>query len=95
MTRIMLFLALILVALVPISSYHVSSTSRLKSSLEATFYSRHNNLYIPSWDARGLSMADPDVAPEVNPTRRDPDEPGIHSCTHALIFTFAHLLHYY
>jgi ATP-dependent Clp endopeptidase proteolytic subunit ClpP len=54
----------------------VSSTSRLKSSLEATFYSRHNNLYIPSWDARGLSMADPDVAPEVNPTRRDPDEPA-------------------
>ena len=30
-----------------------------------------SGLWVPSWDARkGLYMADPDVAPEVNPTRR-------------------------
>ena len=40
----------------------------------------HMSLWIPkspSWDARtGMYMADPDTPPEVNPTRRDPDEPG-------------------
>jgi ATP-dependent Clp endopeptidase proteolytic subunit ClpP len=31
--------------------------------------------YSPSWDKHGLNMADPDLPPEVDPTRRDPDEP--------------------
>lgn len=32
-----------------------------------------SGLWMPSWG--GISMADPDVPPEVDPTRRDPDEP--------------------
>ena len=34
-----------------------------------------NGLYMPSWDVRGMRMADPDTPPEVDPTRRDPNDP--------------------
>jgi hypothetical protein len=39
-----------------------------------------NKLYLPRLDRQlhlsSWSMSDPDTPPEVNPTRRDPDEPG-------------------
>jgi ATP-dependent Clp protease, protease subunit len=42
------------------------------------FYSKApNGLYKPHWTTRGFTyMADPDAPPEVDPTRRDPDEPA-------------------
>lgn len=42
----------------------------------ADFSSRKSGLYVPSWNTRGMQMADPDTPPEVDPTRRDPDDPG-------------------
>jgi hypothetical protein len=44
--------------------------------------SSHAKLHLPSSRglslpmAGGFSMSDPDTPPEVNPTRRDPDEPA-------------------
>mmetsp|Transcript_17883 Transcript_17883/g.17953 ORF Transcript_17883/g.17953 Transcript_17883/m.17953 type:complete len:280 (+) Transcript_17883:119-958(+) len=38
--------------------------------------SSKGSLWTPKWDSRGMRMADPDTAPEVDPTRRDPDQPG-------------------
>lgn len=39
--------------------------------------SKHNGLWTPSYlqSKNTISMADPDAPPEVDPTRRDPDEP--------------------
>lgn len=38
-------------------------------------FSSKTNLWLPSWSNKGIYMSDPDIAPEVDPTRRDPDEP--------------------
>ena len=50
--------------------------SKMQMSLYPEFSSKKNGLYIPRWDVSGIRMADPDVPPEVDPTRRDPDEPA-------------------
>lgn len=56
---------------------HNRASTRLNARLSpGDFTSRsRSGLWMPSWDNRGLSMADPDVPPEVDPTRRDPDDP--------------------
>lgn len=52
-----------------------SSPKFSKAPMEMSLSSR-NKLWVPSWNVNGMRMADPDVAPEVDPTRRDPEEPG-------------------
>jgi hypothetical protein len=62
---------------------HPSSKLFSPSPLRMTpgdFSSKSNGLYLPNqglWGGRDLRMMpDPDVPPEVDPTRRDPDDPG-------------------
>ena len=40
------------------------------------FSSKSNKgLYLPQWGVNNMRMADPDAPPEVDPTRRDPNDP--------------------
>lgn len=72
---------LLLIVLVIISCYVRTISSYDFTSMSSR---RSNGLYIPNNDywgkvrtgVNGMTMADPDVAPEVNPSRRDPDEPS-------------------
>lgn len=58
-------------------SYHTSTRLRLNTVMrlnEGDFISKSPNS-IGAWPKRSFSMADPDAPPEVDPTRRDPDDP--------------------
>lgn len=58
------------------SSFSYLQNSKTSMNLHMSINSR-SNLWSPSWDSRGIKMAgDPDTVPEVDPTRRDPDDPG-------------------
>jgi hypothetical protein len=57
-----------------VGSFNFKSLIRndLKISMAyGDFYSKSKSgLYRPTWDMKGMSMADPDIPPEVDPTRR-------------------------
>lgn len=62
-------------------SVNLNRAHRLPSLNAADFSSKATNRtpWKPTFGGDGqhrITMADPDVAPEVDPTRRDPDEPG-------------------
>lgn len=81
----MLVVIAILVVLSAVQAYKLPITrgdsprslQQHRSLSNGDFYSRApGGLYKPSWTTKGFTyMADPDVPPEVDPTRRDPDEP--------------------
>ena len=54
-----------------------SSARRGMNVINMKYFTSTSKLWTPSWDSKGIRMAgDPDTPPEVDPTRRDPDEPG-------------------
>ena len=69
MISILLYFSLLIST---VTSY--TSKYNIVSNKVADFNCR-SRLWVPSWGSKGLVMADPDVPPEVDPTRRDPDEP--------------------
>ena len=80
------FLAFV-VAMVLIAPLNAFMVNKFRTSLRLSntimhaitpgdFSSKSNGMNIPNWGGRDLRMADPDVPPEVDPTRRDPDDPG-------------------
>lgn len=77
---------LLIVSFVILSSFDAFSIPRGLSGLTSrasslsmnmgynTDLSSKSKLWIPKWDKHGISMADPDAPPEVDPTRKDPDD---------------------
>ena len=60
-----------------VGALHSSSNNvRLHSTSTCTNGARIASRFSSMASARRLIMSDPDTPPEVNPTRRDPDEPG-------------------
>lgn len=58
-----------------VTSFSALPTKSTRNVLQMNINSK-SNLWTPNWGGRSLTMADPDTPPEVDPTRRDPDEPG-------------------
>jgi len=66
---------LFLLAVVGNAYFHTRKLAPLMAVNPGDFSSKSLNT-VGHWSARGISMADPDAPPEVDPTRRDPDEPA-------------------
>ena len=60
-------------ALKPAQSYHIRNSLHLHAA--SSDFSSRSKLWSPTWERDSFKMADPDIPPEVDPTRRDPDEP--------------------
>ena len=70
-----IFIVLCVLCFATVDSYNLNSMIKTtKLSLSPNDLSSKSNLWV-STARNNIKMADPDTPPEVDPTRRDPDEP--------------------